>query len=192
MLRILVAVGAMLLLTACSSLGGLAPSGGGSGGARPVDLVADDLANIVFALDLPQNVEPAEAGPSFAYDVNDKDAPPFLDTVLVRGDADAVMAALPAPEAGRSYHVYVLNDAAREKMRALQRFARTLPKAPMPIVNIVPRLCLAGAADKGRSSFAVRIVLPGRGALQPLIAAESLGALEARSAAIPACTGHSG
>ena len=190
MARLILAASLAMLLAACSSLGGLAPSS--SGGPRSVDLVADDLAGLVFALDLPVNVEPAAAGPDFSYNVNDPTAPPFLATVLVRADAELVMAAVPPPEAGRSYHVYVLPDAAREKMRALQAFARALPRAPMPTVSIVPRLCLAGSVDRANTTHAVRVVLPGRGALKPLIASETLASLEARSSAIPACPGHSG
>lgn len=190
MARVWIAAGLALLLAGCSSLGGLAPSG--SGAPRALDLVADDLSALVFALDLPDGVEPTDAGPSFSYDVNDPNAPPFLDAALVRADADAVMAALPPPTAGRSYHVYALSDAARERMRALQAFARGLIKAPRPTVNLVPRLCLAGKADRASTTVTVWVVLPGRGALRPLIAAESLASLEARSAAIPACSGHSG
>jgi hypothetical protein len=166
-------------------MGGLSPASSSSA-PRSIDLVADDLSALVFALDLPDTVRPAASGPNFSYDVNDENAPPFLDTTLVLGDADSVMAALPAPEAGRSYHVYVLSDAARERMRALQTFARGLPKTPVPTVGIVPRLCFAASPDK-TASFSVRVVLPGRGALKPLIAAESLGALEARSTSILAC-----
>lgn len=189
MARLILAAGLAIILAACSSLGGLAPS---SSGPRSIDLVTDDLAGLVFALDLPGNVEPADAGPDFSYNVNDPKAPPFLSTVLVRADAELVMAALPPPETGRSYHVYVLPDAARERMRALQAFARTLPRAPVPTVSIVPRLCLAGNVDKANTTFAVQVVLPGRGALRPLIASESLASLEARSSAIPICSGHSG
>jgi hypothetical protein len=176
-----------LALAGCSSLGGLSPASS-SAAPRSLDLLADDLSVLVFALDLPDSVQPAATGPSFSYDVNDPQAPPFLDTALVLGDADAVMAALPAPAAGRSYHVYVLSDPARERMRALQAFARGRSEAPAPTVGIVPRLCLAAPIDKASATIAVRVVLPGRGALQPLIAAESLSALEARSAAIPNCS----
>jgi hypothetical protein len=175
-----------LAIAGCSSMGGLAPASS-SGAPRSINLVADDLSALVFALDLPDNVRPAASGPNFSYDVNDENAPPYLDTALVLGDADAVMAALPAPAAGRSYHIYVLSDPAREKIRAMQTFARNLPRAPLPTVVIVPRLCLAAPVDKASTTVTVRVVLPGRGALQPLIAAESLSALEARSATILNC-----
>jgi hypothetical protein len=177
-----------LILAGCSSMGGIAPAGGGgSGGARQLDFANDNLANLIFALDLPDAVQPTAAGISFSYDANDEKAPAYLDTALVRGDAEAVMSSLPPPEAGRSYHVFVLSEAAREKLRALQNYVRVQPKRPLPLVNVIPRLCVTGQVDRARTTFSVRVVLPGRGAIAPLVAGESLASLEARSTAIPAC-----
>jgi hypothetical protein len=179
----------VLILAGCSSMGGIAPASSGSSGAgRQIDLVEDNLANLVFALDLPDNVQPTSAGISFSYDVNDKTAPAYLDTSLARGDAEAVMGALPPPDAGRSYHVFAPSDVAKERLRSLQTFARGMAKRPSPLVNIIPRLCASGAVDRARTTVTVRVVLPGRGAITPLIANETLAALEARSGTIPACS----
>jgi uncharacterized protein YceK len=178
-----------LLLAGCSSMGGIAPApgGGSSGGARQLDYTNDNLANLIFALDLPDGVQPTAAGISFSYDANDEKAPDYLDTQLVRGDAEAAMGSLPAPAAGRSYHVFVLSDPARERIRAIQNFVRVQQKKLLPLVNIVPRLCVSGAVDKARTTYDIRVVLPGRGALVPIIAGETLAGLETRSATIPAC-----
>ncbi|HHY48828.1 MAG TPA: hypothetical protein GYA10_03690, partial [Alphaproteobacteria bacterium] len=182
----LIVVTVAAMLAGCSSLGGIAPSSG-SGAPRDLDLVADDLSALIFALDLPESVEAAEQGPLFAYAINDKAAPPYLETTLVLADADLVMGALPPPAAGHSYRVYALGDAARQKLRALQAFARAQAKRPSVTVNIVPRLCLPAPVSKSATTYSIRVVLPGRGALRPLIADERLDALEARSAVIPPC-----
>jgi hypothetical protein len=178
-----------LALAGCSSMGGLAPAGGGApaGGPRALDLVGDSLPDLVFALDLPDTLRPTAAGMTFSYDVNDPKAPVFLETSLVRADADAIVGVLPTPAAGRSYHVFALSQQARERLRSLQTFARGLEKRPAPLLNVVPRLCSSGALDRARSTVSVRIVLPGRGPLLPLVADEPLGQLESHSGAVAAC-----
>lgn len=177
-----------LVLAGCSSMGGISPAGGGNaGGARVIDTVADPLDTLVFVFDLPDAVHPTEAGATVTYNVNVEGAPAYLDTPLERADAELAMAALSPPDAGRSYHVYMLPRAAQEKLRALQAFARKLPSRPSPRFAIVPRLCLAAPADKARATVTVKAVLPGRGALAPLLVAEPLTNLELRSSPIGDC-----
>ena len=136
---------------------------------------------------MPLSVQPIEPGPSLTYAVRDENAPPFLDTRLVRGDAEAAMSTLPPPAEGRLYHVYVLPDDARQKMRALQTYARRLPDTPAAAIGIVPRVCLSGPVDKATATITVHAVLPGRGTRNPLIVGEPLSALEARSSPIGPC-----
>ena len=168
-------------------MGGIAPSGGSAGAPRTLDFVGDNLAQLVFALDLPDGVQPTSAGISLTYDVNDPTAPAFIETSLVHADAEAVMGVLPPPQAGRNYHVFAMANAAKEKTRTLQVFARGLQKRPTPLLNIVPRLCSMGTVDKTRTTYTLRVVLPGRGPINPLISNETLAALEARSATIGPC-----
>ena len=174
-----------LLLGGCSSLGGLSPSSGGAGGPA---LLTTDLGTALFALDVPVSVEPVPPGLRLVVTVPQDRG---LEAVLVRADAEPVMAALPPPAEGRTYFVYALSEADRAAVAALQARLAAMP-APAATLSIVPLLCVTPGVDPAKERISVLPVIGGA-ALHPIVDAESLASIAARAGApLPACAGHSG
>lgn len=170
-----------LLLGGCSSLGGLSASSRG-----PAALPAD-IGRALFALDVPVTVEPVAPGLRLVVTVQQGIG---LEAVLVRADAELVMAALPPPAEGRTYYVYALSEADRSALAALQtRLAAAA--APTATISIVPALCATAGIDPAKEQVSVLPVLGGA-ALRPLIAGETLSSIATRTGSpLPACAGHS-
>ncbi len=175
-----------LLLGGCSSLGGLSASSGGAGGG-PAALPAD-IGRALFALDVPVTVEPVAPGLRLVVTVPQGGG---LEALLVRADAEPVMAALPPPADGRTYYVYALSEADRAAVAALQARLAASP-APAATISIVPALCVTAGIDPAKEQISVLPVLGGT-ALRPLIAGETLSSIATRTGApLPSCAGHSG
>jgi hypothetical protein len=151
---------------------------GGAGQGPRMDLGAIDFATAVFAVDHPVSVEPTIVGPRVIYDT--------LDATLVRGDAEAVMGALPPPAEGRSYAVYAFAPEDQPKVRAVATGGTATA------ISIQPNLCLTSVAQKDRDTVTVVAVLPGRGTIV-IVPPETLTELETRTGVpLTACPGHSG
>ena len=162
-------------LAGCASIGGL--TGGGAPAAPLLDLVSDDIAAMVVALDLPDTVSTGREAPLVRYGAG----PGRLELTLQYGDAEDVIGVLPPPRDGRSYAVFAFTDADRDKVRAA-RAAGTLA------FEIDPRICATSDTRKDRDTVGALGILPG-GRVVTLVPHETIAAFEQRTGAVAAaCT----
>ena len=191
MLRFGLAILALAVLAACSTLGVPERSA-----VRSLDYANDDIASLLIAFDLPETIEPMAEGPALRIDVDAAESGRrTLRAVLVRSDAGELAGTLPPPGDGRNYYLFGFSDADGTAIRETQAWAKSLPPGQGGglAITLEPRFCASEAVDANRIRFSVQLALPGSASLAPLIRDQSLAAaLEAAGATLPICEGHSG
>lgn len=176
----LAAIVLLPLLAACSSLG-LGESGSAAATlpmARAVDARTDDLAAMIFVLDVPAGVQPLPEGPAASFDAGGQGAAgQHVHAVLVLADGDAIDGQLPPPATGRTYYLFGLGDRDQTTLRAAQAWAGRQTPPPATSFSVTSRLCALRPADP-TAVVSITPVLPGRPPLLPL-ASFPVGALAA-------------
>ena len=163
---------------------------------RALDYLNDDIANLVFALDLPYQLAPVPEDSEVAFDiVVASQGERHVTAILIRADADTIMGTLPPPTEGRGYYVLAFSDDDKTKIREAQEWVRSVREtAGNPVdgefsLGISPAFCATQPVNLLRATFSVYITLPGEEPLQPLIAnrglSDELGAAGAQ--ALPDC-----
>jgi hypothetical protein len=182
-----------LLLAACTTL-----SWDTAAKLQALDPLNDDIAGLVFALDLPAGIEPIPDQSGFAFDVTTPGkGERHVKAMLTLADGDAIDSALPPPGNGRTYYLVGFSDADKLALRAAQLWARGITAAgtaPQVAVTVTPHFCANPGVDPAKASFSVLVALPGATNLEPLINGESFATLlqQTGAPALPACAGHSG
>lgn len=165
-----VAVLAALDLSACTTL-----TGGGAQALRKLDFFADDIAALVFAVDVPVTLVPlAEASTITFAAVTPNDGERRIAASLVHADADTVAGLLPPPGRERAYYLFEFPPPAREALREAQQWARGLEPGfdaagGTLTVTIEPAFCRVGDFDAAASLVSVLIVTAGSATLEPLL-----------------------
>jgi hypothetical protein len=178
-------------LAACTSL-----NFGTTISPRALDYLNDDIASLVFALDLPYQLAPVPEDSEVTFDIVTASlGERHVTAILIRADADAVVGTLPPPAEGRGYYVFGFSEDDKTKIREAQEWVRSVREtAADPIdgefsLGISPRFCATRPVNLLRATFSVFIALPGGEPLQPLIAnrglSDELGAAGAE--ALPDC-----
>ena len=161
---------------------------------RAIDYRNDDLSSMVFALDLPANLQPVPSRSVLTFDATTaENSGKHVKASLTLVDGDAASGTLPPPSAGRTY--YLLGTGAKDKaaLRAAQTWLKALPPdaAPVTVLQVVPRFCSSGPVDPTAAVISILPALPSGGALAPLVSTEPLSnLLDDSSGKLPACTKH--
>jgi hypothetical protein len=180
-------------LAACTTL-----SLGTAAKLQALDYLNDDIAGLVFALDLPAGIEPIPNQSGFAFDVTTAGkGEKHVKTTLTLADADTVDGALKPPGSGRTYYLVGFSEADKSTLRAAQAWARTIKAGgtdPQVAVTVTPRFCANVGVDPAKASFSVLVALPGANNLEPLTNGESFQSVVQQMGvtALSACAGHSG
>lgn len=175
---------AVLGLAACSTVGiNTGPSG------RALNPLADDVASLVVAFDLPRGLGPAN-GSLFTFDVGNGGPNEHLRLVLTPADVDEVPAALPPPGQGRSYYLFGFSDADKAAIRAAQAAANARGVSGTGVrLGIVPKLCTSGVVDPNLVTVTVLAALPGPNTVSRFVDHQLLALLlqQPGSTQMPAC-----
>jgi len=162
---------AVLLLAGCETfgIGGPAPPPAPAG--RPLDVKTDDLSKLVFAFDLPPNVQPVRGAMQANLDI----ATPgkgarHVMAPLVLADGDGIDGALPPLPAGHTYYLMGFSPRGQAALAAAQKWQASLPPAAAPVstFTVTPKLCALGPVDPAATAT-VRIALPNGPPLLPLL-----------------------
>ncbi len=157
-------------LSACTTL-----TGGGAPALRKLDFFADDIAALVFAVDVPVSLVPlAEASAITFAAVTPDDGERRIEASLVRADADTVAGLLPPPGRERAYYLFAFPPAARQALREAQQWMRELDPGFDAVggtltVGVRPAFCRVGDSDAAASEVSVLIVTAGADRLEPLL-----------------------
>ena len=173
----------LLALSGCSSLPVATASR-----ERAVDFLDDDVASLLVAFDLPDELEPLASGSALVIDVGGR----TVRATLAETDPGDLAGSLPPPAEDRTYYLFGFSDKDKAAIRAAQADGRRQPGTYS--VTFSPGLCRTEKPDAAAVRVSVLAALPGAGALRPLIANQPLSAVLAAEAGreVPACAGHSG
>jgi len=155
---------------------------------RAVDFLNDDLANLLVAFDLPDELEPVASGSALVIDVGGR----TVRATLTETDPGDLAGSLPPPAEDRTYYLFGFSDKDKAAIRAAQADGQRQPGTYS--VTFSPGLCRTEKLEAAAVRVSVLAALPGAGALKPLIANQPLSAVLAAEAGreVPACAGHSG
>ena len=179
MSMVLLSLGGMALLAGCDTFGtSPAPVASAPPVGRAIDYLNDDLASLVFVVDLPANLQPTPAGTLVTIAASASKGEHHVNARPALVDGDGAAASLTAPEPGRTYYFLGFSDKDKTDIANLQKWARGLPLTDAPVfaLSVVPKLCAASPTDPTTAQIAVLAVLPGGVVLAPVIAREPLSA----------------
>jgi len=144
--------------------------------------VHDDVANLLFVLDLPDAVQPLPDGNKLGLGYA---LPGPLKVGLVRADAGELAGTLPPPAAGRTYHLFEIAPA--ERAAIVQAQAASRGAAPVGTgLALEPRLCATGAVDPAKVQISMLVAAAGQAAISPPLRNQVLASLVGPS--LPPCT----
>jgi hypothetical protein len=189
-LRGAAALAAVLVLAGCETFGIGASATPPAPAGRPLDVNTDDLAKLVFAFDLPPNVQPVQGEMQASLDV----ATPSMGkrhvmAPLVLGDGDGVDGALPPLAVGHTYYLMGFSPRGQAALAAAREWQASLPSgaAPVSTFTMTPKLCALGPVNPTETAT-VRIALPNGPPLLPLLGPAPPADLNGGKP-LPACRG---
>lgn len=163
---------------------------------RALDFFDDDVAELLVAFEVPDNVQPISEASHIQFDVTTAELGERHVTAELVPAVDASAAAnLTPPLQGRRYHLLAFADDDKAAIREAQQWVRELKAAHSgPLggrvdIAVRPRFCSMGGADPTGLRFSVLIALTGEDRLEPLIVNESLSRIldEAGVERLPDC-----
>jgi len=182
----------LLPLAGCDTFGmNFGSSAPSAPAQRAIDYRNDDLSSMVFALDLPANLQPVPSRSILTFDATTAaNAGKHVKAALTLVDGDAAEGKLPPPATGRTY--YLLGPGTKDKaaLTAAQTWLKALPPdaAPVTVLQVVPSFCSSGPVDPTTATISILPALPTGDALAPLVETEPLSNLLADSAGkLPVC-----
>lgn len=183
------ALAAVLLLGGCDTfgIGGAPPAPAPA--VRPLDVRTDDLASLIFALDLPPDVQPVENASRADLDISTPSkGARHVRAVLVLADGDSIDGGLPPLAAGHTYYLLGFSPKDQAALAEAQKWLAALPPdaAPVSAFTVTPKLCSRGPVDAAAAIFSVEAALPGGPPLAPLRGPTPLAALNG-GRSLPAC-----
>lgn len=171
----LTAILGLAALAACSTL-----SVGTVARLRALDLLNDDIAELVLALDVPVALVPQPDQSRFILSATKPDGTLIsTEVVLVRADAQEMAEHLPPPAQDRGYYLFGFADADKQRLRAAQVDLRALGANVDVALNI--SFCILAEVDPATTTFSAHIALPGADRLEPLISRETVANLLANT-----------
>lgn len=170
----------VLGLAGCTTLGlwsGTAPA------PKTLDLAHDQVATLVFVLDLPDGLEPVPGATTLRIDT--PSGP--VTTGLALADAQSFAARLPPLETGHSYYFMGVPDTGKASLEAAQATVRGASGLPL---FVSPALCARTDFTPSGARVAVLAVGPDGIPFAPLTPSEPLQTLLTTSGVPPltACT----
>jgi len=190
LLRGTAALGAVLLLAGCETFGIGGPASPPAPAGRPLDVKTDDLAKLVFAFDLPPNVQPVRGEMQATLDIaTPGKASRRVIAPLVLGDGDGIDNDLPPLAAGHTYYLMGFSPRGQAALAAARDWQASLPPgtAPVGTFTMTPKLCALGPVDPAALAI-VRIALPHGPPLLPLLGPAPPADLNGGKP-LPACRG---
>lgn len=184
----LIALLGIMALAACSTL-----SVDSVARLRALDLLNDDIADLVLALDVPVELVPKPEDSHFVLSAQKPDGSTIsADITLVRADAQEMAEHLPPPAQDRGYYLFGFAEQDKQLLRQTQtaiRDARASGGAGSPEVALNLSFCIVAEVDPNATQFSAHVALPGAGALQPLVSRETVATLLAATGqnTLPAC-----
>lgn len=165
----LLAVAALVSIAACSTL-----SVGTVAQLRALDLVNDDIAQLVVALDVPVALVAQPDSSRFVLTATSADGTQIGTEVnLIRADAQDMAEHLPPPAQDRGYYLFGFADADKQKLRATQAEIRAAG-ATGATVKLDLSFCVVAEIDPDATTFSAHIALPGAERLEPLVDRQSV------------------
>lgn len=166
------ALSALVAIAACSTL-----SVGTVARLRALDLINDDIAELVVALDVPVALVPRPDNSRFVLSATTSDGATLgTEVALIRADAQEMAEHLPPPAMDRGYYLFGFADADKQKLRAAQAEIRAANAGPAE-VKLNLSFCLLAEIDPTTTMFSAFIALPGAEGLDPLINRETIASL---------------
>ncbi|HUV31952.1 MAG TPA: hypothetical protein VMW31_00145, partial [Devosiaceae bacterium] len=167
---------------------------------RSLDLLNDDIAELVLALDLPSSLVPVADETVLSFVATTPAAGERrVEAVLVTADSDAITGSLPPPGRDRAYYVFGISQADQQALREAQRWGRELEPGFVAAggtisVSVRPALCSRADFGPALTTVSALVALPGGDRLQPLISNVALSDLLARAGAppVPSCDPDAG
>jgi len=157
---------------------------------RAIDYRNDDLSSLVFALDLPANLQPVPSRSLLTFDATSAgNAGKHVKAALTLVDGDATEGKLPPPATGRTYYLLGLGAKDKAALNAAQTWLKALPPdaAPVTALQVLPHFCSSGPVDP-TSVVSILPALPSGAALAPLVETEPLSNFLADSdGKLPSC-----
>ena len=158
--RTILAAWALLVLTACSTVG-VGPGPGGN----TLDPLRDDIASMLIAFDLPRGLGPAK-GSLFTFDAANGGPAEHLRLTPLQADVDTYPANLPPPSVDRAYYLFAFSEIDRQAIRNAQLSAQQRGATAQNVtLGMIPKLCTAGTVDPNLVTVSVFAILPGRAPL---------------------------
>jgi len=176
---LLAAVAVVAPLAGCDSLG-LGASAPATPPSRALDYRQDELAAVVFALDLPADLHPVQRASTARFDITAAGkGERHLKATLVLADGDSIDGELPPPAAGRTYYLLGFADRDKQAIAAAQKWLAALPPGSAPVIafDVTPKFCETAAIDPSVTRFSLLPALPGAGPLLPLVNAQPVTAV---------------
>ncbi len=167
-------------LAACSTL-----SVGTVARLRALDLINDDIAELVLALDVPVALVPQPDKSRFVLSATKADGTSIrTEVMLVRADAQEMAEHLPPPAQDRGYYLFGFADADKQRLRDTQAELRDLRASGAQAsvdVSLNISFCILAEIDPAATTFSAHIALPGADRLEPLISEETIANLVANT-----------
>lgn len=167
-------------VAACSTL-----SVGTVARLRALDLLNDDIAELVLALDVPVALVPQPDKSRFVLSATqDNGTLTSTEVMLVRADAQDMAERLPPPAQDRGYYLFGFADADQQRLRSMQAELRDLQASgghARVEVSLNMNFCILAEIDPATTTFSAHVALPGTDRLEPLIHGETIANLLANS-----------
>lgn len=188
--KIVVGALAIVLLAGCSGL-----NLGTAVALRNLDPIADDIASMTFAIDLPLSLRPVERQTLLVMDATTRGyGERHIRAVLVRNEDFSAAASLSPPAANRTYYLFALDQEDQEAVREFQQWARDLKDSVGDVggeltINVQSRFCRVGPGNTGQETVSVYVSAPDSPRLNPLLNNVSISQIGKRgSDSIPPCS----
>ena len=167
--RLALAALVLLPLAACDSFGLAGPQSPPAPAARAIDYRADDLAGMIFAINLPAGVQVLPKSSTARFDAGAGGAAGrHVKATFTLADGGDIDGQLPPPAAGRTY--YLLGFGARDKtaLRAAQAWLGEQNPPPVVSFTVTPGLCMTSPPGPGATGSVIP-VSPGKSPFLPLV-----------------------
>lgn len=168
--RIAGGVLAIGLLAACSGL-----NLGTAAALKNLDPIADDVAGMTIAIDVPRSIRPVDQQTLLVMDATTKGfGERHVRAVLVRNEDFRAAASLSPPATNRTYYLFALDQSDQKAVRELQQWARDLKNRADDVggeltIRVQSRFCRLGQEDAGQEVVSVYVSAPDSPRLNPLL-----------------------
>jgi len=160
----------MLVLAACSSL-----SIGTALKLQKLDVINDNVAQMVFAIETPDTIRPIVGKSGFLIDATTKElGGRNIEAILVNVEDFSKISSLPPLKKNRRYHLLEISEKGQTEIVDFQNWVKELKKQHAKLggelsIGVKTEFCSEGATDISKERVSVFISLPDEAELSPLI-----------------------